>query len=132
MHRRFDQIILTALIASVCMVLVLATPIWANEQSTATIEVRVSQGDDDAEEDKGNHQMDLSSSDLELVRESNDQLIGIRFQNVMIPKGSTITNAYILFTTDETDSEPTSLTIWGEDVDDAKIYEDWNWNISDR
>jgi hypothetical protein len=50
----------------------------------------------------------------------------------MIPKGSTITNAYILFTTDETDSEPTSLTIWGENVDDAKVYEDKNWDIYDR
>ena len=52
MHRRFDHNILLALITSVCMVLALAAPIWANEQSTATIEVRVSQGDDD-DDDSG-------------------------------------------------------------------------------
>ncbi|MBW2412523.1 MAG: hypothetical protein JRF72_22210, partial [Deltaproteobacteria bacterium] len=132
MQPRLDHIIITAFIGSVCLVLSLATPVWANLLSSATIEVRVSQGDDDAEEDVINNSMDLSSSDLELVHESNDQIIGIRFQNVMIPHKSTITNAYILFTTDETDSEPTSLTIWGEDVDDAKIYENIDKNISDR
>jgi hypothetical protein len=75
------------------MMFALTTPVWASEQSTATIEVRVSQGDDDAEESTGNGQVNLTSSDLELVRTSVDQIIGVRFQNVMIPKGSTITNA---------------------------------------
>ena len=116
MHRKFDHIILLALITSASMMFALTTPVWASEQSTATIEVRVSQGDDDAEESTGNGQVNLTSSDLELVRTSVDQIIGVRFQNVMIPKGSTITNAYILFTTDETDD--------GRDMDPDSYYRD--------
>lgn len=102
MHRRFHHIF-PVLIAPMCMMLALATSAWANELSTATVEIRVSQGDDDAEEDVTNNSMDLSSSDLELVRESNHQIIGIRFQGVMIPHKSNITNAYIQFEIDETD-----------------------------
>ena len=50
MHRRFNHIILLALITSVCTGMGFYTTVLANEQSTATIEVRVSQGDDDARE----------------------------------------------------------------------------------
>ncbi|MGD8764745.1 MAG: hypothetical protein PVG87_20730, partial [Desulfobacteraceae bacterium] len=122
------------LILAVFVGLVLGTPVhvWGNAQSSDTLEIRVVQGDDDAEELVSGGGMDLSSSDLELVRESGDQIIGIRFQNVPIPKGSTITNAYILFTTDETNSEATSLTIWGEKAGDAKIYESIINDISTR
>lgn len=116
----------------VSLVLITPTHVWGNAQSSDTLEIRVIQGDDDAEELVSGGGMDLSSSDLELVRESGDQIIGIRFANVPIPKGSTITNAYILFTTDETDTEPTSLTIWGESSGDAKIYENIVNNISTR
>jgi hypothetical protein len=132
MHRKLNNIICLAFLTTMFLALSAPVQIWANILSTATVEIRVSQGDDDAEEDVTNQKMDLSSSDLELVRESNNQIIGIRFHNVIVPHKLTITNAYILFTTDETDSESTSLTLWGEDVDDAKVYENIDKNISDR
>ena len=121
------------LIFAIFISLVLITPgqIWG-AVSTATLEIRVSQSDDDAEEQVGGRGVDLNSSDLELIRAGSDQIVGIRFEKVPIPKGSTITNAYILFTTDETDSEATSLTIWGESSNDAKIYEGIVNNISTR
>lgn len=131
MHRRFHHIF-PVLIASMCMMLALSTSAWANELSTATVEIRVSQGDDDAEEDVTNNSMDLSSSDLELVRESNHQIIGIRFQKVMIPHKSTITNAYIQFEIDETDDVPTGLVIWGEDMDNPPTFANTDDNISGR
>ena len=69
MHRKFNHNILLVLITSVSMMFALTTPVWA-ELSTATIEVRVSQGDDDAEESTTDQSLNLTSSDLELVRKS--------------------------------------------------------------
>ncbi len=61
-------------------------------------------GNDDAEENLTNGNIDIGSSDLELTTESSDQLIGVRFDGVSIPQGSTIQNAYIQFTVDEVDT----------------------------
>jgi hypothetical protein len=45
--------------------------------------------------------------------------VGMRFINVAIPEGATISNAYIQFQADEAQSGLTSLTIEGEVRDDA-------------
>ncbi len=54
-----------------------------------------------------------TSSDLELVFDTSNQVVGMRFVNLTIPKGATIVNAYLQFKVDETSSETTSLTIRG-------------------
>ena len=74
----------------------------------------MSQSSDDAEQDASSGNMYLNSSDLELVNEPGGadlQEVGLRFQNVSIPQGATITAAYLEFETDETNSNSTSLTI---------------------
>ncbi len=83
-----------------------------------TVDVRVSSGLDDVEEHvtEGNA-IDITSSDLELPDEGGGgdlQEIGIRFQNIAVPAGATVTKASIQFTVDEADDEPTSLRIYGE------------------
>ncbi len=96
-----------------------------------TLEVQVSAGSDDAEEsDTGN--VSLSSSDLELVLEESNQTIGIRFNEIDIPPGATIHNAYIQFTADETQSGLTILTIEGEATDNAQTFTRTNGDISSR
>ncbi|RTE51706.1 hypothetical protein EHW67_19910 [Arenibacter aquaticus] len=98
-----------------------------------TITSQVSQGNDDAEEQLSNGSMDLGSSDLELTMDGGtNQLVGIRFQNINIPQGTTILSASIQFTTDETNSGSTSVTIRGEDSDNANIFASSNYNISAR
>ena len=74
----------------------------------------------------------FDSSDLELVNDFNQQIIGLRFANVDIPQGATVSSAYIQFTVDELDSEPTSLTISIENIDDAAEYVDELFNVSSR
>ena len=54
----------------------------------ATVNVRVSNGDDDAEEYVTGGGMNLSSSDLELIEDTSAQIVGIRFRYVQVPKGS--------------------------------------------
>jgi hypothetical protein len=89
-------------------------------------------GNDDAEEKINTGAMDIGSSDLEMVRESADQLIGLRFNELHIPQGATIRSAYIQFTVDETDDEPTSLIIHGERSAQAAPFSTTAFNISQR
>ncbi len=57
----------------------------------------------------------LTSSDLELVRTSSDQQIGMRFQNISIEQGAIINSAYIEFACDENGTtEATNLTFYGQ------------------
>jgi hypothetical protein len=102
--------------------------------SGGTIDVWVTQGSDDAEEYKSDGSMYIGSSDLELAYEdgTTPQWIGMRFQNITVPQGSGIANAYVQFTADNTNSEGTNLTIYGQDVSTAPTFENTNSNISGR
>ncbi|MCW8884570.1 MAG: VWA domain-containing protein, partial [Motiliproteus sp.] len=94
--------------------------------------VRVSSSSDDAEESSSGT-MDLDSSDLELVTESSTQKIGIRFNNVQLNQGATISSAFLEFAVDETDpTTATSLTIKGEDVGNSTTFTTSASNISGR
>ena len=111
--------------------LCLGAGIFANGQTTITSQV--GQDNDDAEERVSNGNMDLGSSDLELTSDGGtNQYVGLRFQNINIPQGTTILSASIQFTTDETDSGSTSITIRGEDTNNASIFSNSNYNISSR
>ena len=99
---------------------------------TLTIEVRVATGTDDAEE-AGDGRVSLASSDLEFVFDrGSNQTVGMRFTGLNIPQGATITRAYIQFQVDEVNSGDTSLTIQGQDADNAATFVATNGNISSR
>ncbi len=99
--------------------------------NTGLVNSKVEDGDDDAEESEFGS-VNVTSSDLELVEESSTQIVGIRFNGIDIPQGAVISNAYIQFTADESDSEPTSLTIQGEDSGNALTFDNVSNNISAR
>ncbi len=96
------------------------------------VSVRAAAGNDDAEERVSDGRVNTSSSDLELVDDGGLQTVGIRFRNLRIPQGATITNAYLEFTVDRTDSGATDLTIFGEATDSAAIFLSTDFNISNR
>ncbi|MDX1409705.1 MAG: hypothetical protein R3330_16265, partial [Saprospiraceae bacterium] len=97
-----------------------------------TLEIRVSQSSDDAEESI-NGNVNLTSSDLNLVEaNSGPQTVGIRFQNVTIPAGADITTAYIQFQVDEATSGNINLTIKGQAADNAPSFSKNSNNISSR
>ena len=96
------------------------------------VDVQVATSSDDAEE-KSSGGIRLTSSDLELIQDkSNQQVVGLRFTGVNIPPGASIQNAYIQFQVDEVSSDPTSLTIFGEAVDNATTFTETNGNITSR
>jgi hypothetical protein len=96
-----------------------------------TLEVRVAAGIDDAEE-RATGSMYRDSSDLELIYDTNNQTVGIRFVGVSIPQGATIVNAYLQFQVDEAGSDSTSLTVQGQAIDNAPGFSTALWNISSR
>jgi hypothetical protein len=87
----------------------------------AKLDARVSASSDDAEE-KPNGNVIIGSIDLDLVASGGNQTVGMRFNNVMIPQGSIIVNAYIQFTAAQAQSTVTSLTLEGEAVDSAMTF----------
>ena len=106
--------------------------LWINSPAIpASFETRISAGDDDVEQ-RPNGRLRFSSADLELSEDGDEnQTVGLRFLNVAIPQGATITSAYVQFQVDETDSAPVSLTIVGEDSNNSSPFSNAN-NLTSR
>jgi hypothetical protein len=103
------------------------------------IEIRVDSSDDDEEEYVADGTHDWNSSDLEITEEgepANNQLIGLRFNNVDVPQGASITSAYVQFTCDETDvpgdNRPGTKFLRGEAVDNAATFSNVVGDIASR
>lgn len=99
-----------------------------------SIDVAISDGNDDVEENENGDIYD-NSSDLELVYDFFNrfsyQTIGLRFRNVKLPKNATITNAYIQFTADESNDDNTDLEISLHNSGNSPVFSDDN-NVSSR
>lgn len=92
---------------------------------------RIASNDDDAEESEYGV-LEFTSSDLELVDEFSNQIVGLRFTDIDIPKGTEIINAYLQFVTDEVTNKNCNLSISGELISNATTFENINKNISSR
>ena len=94
---------------------------------------RVTSSADDAEENNSTHAVNLTSTDLELVIDTTAQTIGIRFEGIAIPRGTTITGAYLQFTVDETATiSPCNLTITAQAADNPPAFTTAAADISSR
>lgn len=94
-----------------------------NSYAQSIISVSINANDDDMEEFVNSKLIDPGSSDLEMVTEGGgQQIIGLRFNNVALPKNAAISNAYIMFGADEANSEPTSLVIKGQAADNPGTF----------
>ncbi len=87
--------------------------------------------EDDAEEDEKG-EVDLSSSDLELVEDSGPQTVGVRFNNINLARGTKIRGAYLQFTCDEASKDETALRVAIEDSANAKRFSTSSHDISSR
>ena len=103
-----------------------------NWESQCGTRFAVAAGADDAEERLDSHAVSLASSDLELVRDGADQLVGLRFRNVAMPADAQIQWAFLEFTTDESSTEPTTLSLTGEATDNAAPLLAQTANLSAR
>lgn len=89
---------------------------------TNRYEVSIFSGDDDVEQVIGVAGLDITSSDLEIITESNPQLIGLRFRNVMLPTAAVIDSAYIQFTVDTKETGTVTSIIAGEISANSKPF----------
>ncbi len=109
-------------------------PELATAASTKTTESRISSDRDDAEE-RSSGLVITSSTDIELTHDvlRGQQYIGLRFNNVNVPRGADIKEAYIQFKADETDSGSVKVRIHAHDTDDAPSFsQGYNEGISKR
>ncbi|MFP5372660.1 MAG: PKD domain-containing protein, partial [Actinomycetes bacterium] len=103
--------------------------VTVTNSTTLTIPVRA--GSDDAEQRSASTSLD--GTDLELVADGTSaQTVGLRFTGVSIPKGSTITNAYVQFQVDEATTAAANLTVAGQAADNATTFTTASGNISTR
>jgi hypothetical protein len=103
----------------------------AGTTGSGVVQVRVAARADDAEE-SATGSVSTGSSDLELVFDGGDQLVGLRFNAVAIPPGATITTAFVQFQVDQASSGATSLTIHGQAADNAAVFSGSTGKISTR
>lgn len=99
-----------------------------------TYQARVNNDDRDGEEDLRNGDIRRRDDSIELgIDDDNKQYVGIRFDEVLIPPGSTINSAFVDFIVDETSDAPvpTYLRFQGHDVDDSPTF-GGNSDISNR
>ena len=82
-------------------------------------EFRVRAASDDAEQQSDGTV--LNSSDLELLDDGSErQVVGLRFTQVSIPPGATITRAYVQFTADKSSATTAPMSIHGQATDNAR------------
>jgi hypothetical protein len=106
--------------------------ITAGDASGATrVTSSVIAGSDDAEESSSGT-VAYTSADLELVRDSTNQVVGVRFRTVDVPPGATIVNAYVQFQADTATSEATTLVLQGELTPSALTFTSGSRNLSSR
>ena len=99
--------------------------------AAATLEQRVAASSDDAEQ-FATGSMYITSSDLELIHDSDDQTVGMRWTALAIPRGATISAAYVQFVAKEAQSEVTTLTLRAQASDNAPAFSSTSLNISSR
>jgi type IV pilus assembly protein PilY1 len=105
---------------------------YLGEPYGAEAQWAVSQASDDAEEN-GGHTYDHYDLDI-----CPNYTVGIRFQNLAIPKGANIISAHIKFMSsypsEGTNSEATNITFHAESADDATTFqiESYDYDISTR
>ncbi len=102
--------------------------------TSQTVSSRIASGSDDVEEEPDGS-MYSNSSDIELVYDGyvdGIQTVGLRFRDLNIPQGATITSAYVQFTCDERDSDNCRLTIEGHDADNSPAFSSRRYDVSSR
>ena len=124
-RRSFLQILLVIGIALACSNAAFAVVVW---------ETRITNNQDAVEQDEGpTGGLSFGSSDLEFMDDGGIQTIGLRFTNVQVPSGATITNAYVELTQDDMESDaPVHIIIQGELTPNAPAFANTPGNISTR
>ena len=97
------------------------------------LERSIARSDDDAEE-LPDGSMSLNISDLDLIYDIGEikQVVGMRFTDIRIPRGTPIKEAYLQFTAARVSTEQTDLIIQAELAGNGGVLTDASKNLSSR
>jgi type IV pilus assembly protein PilY1 len=87
-------------------------------------------GTDDAYEIAAS--VNTTNTRLKLSEGTNEVTLGLRYQDLNIPRGAVVTNAYIRFSSSAFNSGATNLTFSGELIGNSTTFSDTSNNISER
>ncbi len=111
---------------------------YACGSTTGTVDVQVSSSSDDAEQDATSNAVNTTSTDLDFLSNRgsapNYGHVGMRFNNITVPTGATITSASIEFRANGTgvSGGSPSMTIKAQAADNALTFTTGNNNIGGR
>jgi len=119
---------------------ILAPAPAAAQAGEVCVESRISSSSDDAEERMGGFgdgDIYLTNNDLRMIREvfNTDRRMwwGLRFQNVDVPQGATITSAAVEFRASSNSTGATaSMTLWGQLASNPTTFTSSDFDISSR
>ena len=107
--------------------------------SGTKLEKRIAAMDDDAEQNNsvllgGGTTTNNADLDLGFGYEGgfDNTIVGLRYPNINIPSGAVITNAYIEFTANSSESGGCNMDIYIEANDNASAYQSTSQNLSNR
>ncbi len=98
---------------------------------TFQVTIPITAGINDVEEEEDGT-MYTNSTDLELIDDGGEQMVGLHFENIQIPQGAVIDQAYIQFATDEISTGVCDLEINGEATSDATSFSTIPFDLSNR
>lgn len=88
------------------------------------------------EEDVSDGSMYVTSSDLELMADGTEQIVGVRFPDLQIPVGAVITEpTHLVFQVDEVNaesSEPVTIAIYADAGESSVSFSDQPFDVSKR
>ncbi len=105
----------------------IVTPSFSN---SSNLSQRIIESSDDAMEKQGNIMELLNKNEVKF--KSERPYNGLRFQNITVPQGVTITNAYLEFTAKDTKTGSLTSTIYGEKTNSSVTFSTQSGDISDR
>lgn len=116
-----------------CFIFFGIMPTALSQDTTITFQITIpiSAGIDDVEEEEDGT-MYTFSTDLELIDDGDEQIVGLHFKDIQVPQGAVIDQAYIQFTTDEVSTGACNLEINGEATSDAIGFTTTPFDISNR
>ncbi|MFK8009407.1 MAG: CotH kinase family protein [Saprospiraceae bacterium] len=116
-----------------CIIFFGIRPTAFGQDTTITFQITIPiiAGIDDVEEEEDGT-MYTFSTDLELIEDGDEQIVGLHFKDIQIPPGAIINQAYIQFTTDEISTGGCNLEINGEATSNASSFTTIPFDISNR
>jgi hypothetical protein len=106
----------------------------SSSTSSSTVSAKINSSAADGEQQLNTGTVRLNEAKLELGKDpnGNSQAVGLHFENLNIPVGATIDNAYIQFTTDSPTSGPVTVEINAELNNSPTIWNSNSDNIFSR